>query len=182
MIYLFIGKSGSGKDYMLKQMLKNKPNVKPMVSVTTRPPRVGEENGVDYHFVSDEIFDHMLERNAFVEHREYDTEFGIWKYATLRKPNATVEDYAGIVDVQGAMDIINSYAPSVKVQVFYVFAPDDVRLERAKERGSFDLGEWNRRFEKDKVDFSDDKLEELNDLILDKYGEYLFMLPNMSNN
>lgn len=182
MIYLFIGKSGSGKNYMLEQMLQNKPHIKPMVSVTTRPPRVGEVNGVDYHFVSDEVFDNMLERNAFVEHREYNTEFGVWKYATLRKPNATTEDYAGIVDVQGAIDIINSYAPSVKVQVFYVFAPDDVRLERAKERGSFDLDEWNRRFEKDKEDFSDNRLEELNDLLIDKYGEYLFMLPNASNN
>ena len=182
MIYLFIGKSGSGKNYMLEQMLQNKPHIKPMVSVTTRPPRVGEVNGVDYHFVSDEVFDNMLERNAFVEHREYNTEFGVWKYATLRKSNATTEDYAGIVDVQGAIDIINSYAPSVKVQVFYVSAPDDVRLERAKERGSFDLDEWNRRLEKDKEDFSDNRLEELNDLLIDKYGEYLFMLPNVSNN
>jgi guanylate kinase len=54
------------------------------VSVTTRPPRSGEKNGREYHFVSDEAFDRMAERGELLEWAR----FGGWKYGTPRAPVA----------------------------------------------------------------------------------------------
>ena len=53
MLYVFIGKSAAGKDYLYHEFLNSHPDVKEVVSYTTRPPRPGEVDGVDYHFVSE---------------------------------------------------------------------------------------------------------------------------------
>ena len=54
-VYAIIGKAGSGKDYILKKVLKNIDD-HGIVSCTTRPPREGEVEGKDYHFVSSAYF------------------------------------------------------------------------------------------------------------------------------
>ena len=49
MLYVFIGKSAAGKDYLYHEFLNSHPDVKEVVSYTTRPPRPGEVDGIDYH-------------------------------------------------------------------------------------------------------------------------------------
>ncbi len=73
--------SGTGKNTVINEILKNDPNIKFSVSVTTRKPREGEVDGVDYYFVTDEQYDEFMAQDAFYEH--VDSQYGP-RYGTLR--------------------------------------------------------------------------------------------------
>ena len=75
------GPSGTGKSSVVKKMLELDKNISWSVSVTTREPREGEVNGVDYYFVSDEQYDKYRDEDAFYEY--VDSEYGS-RYGTLR--------------------------------------------------------------------------------------------------
>ncbi len=64
------GTSGAGKT-ALKNMLMDKYNIKEVISVTTRKPRLGEIDGVDYKFISRERFTALINTNAFFEYQTY---------------------------------------------------------------------------------------------------------------
>jgi guanylate kinase len=74
--------SGAGKTSIAHQILEEDPNLVLSVSVTTRPPRHGEVDGVDYHFVSSDKFEQMHRSNEFLESA---TVFGN-RYGTPRGP------------------------------------------------------------------------------------------------
>ena len=75
------GPSGTGKSSVVKKMLELDKNISWSVSVTTRIPREGEQDGVDYYFVSDEQYDKYRNEDAFYEY--VDSEYGS-RYGTLR--------------------------------------------------------------------------------------------------
>ena len=75
------GPSGTGKSSVVKKMLELDKNISWSVSVTTRTPREGEQDGVDYYFVSDEQYDKYRDEDAFYEY--VDSEYGS-RYGTLR--------------------------------------------------------------------------------------------------
>ena len=70
--YLFIisAPSGAGKTSLVKSLLRSDLNLSLSISHTTRPPRNGEVDGCDYHFVNKETFQHMLLNGEFVESAE----------------------------------------------------------------------------------------------------------------
>jgi guanylate kinase len=74
------GPSGVGKGTLIKGLLERVPGLELAVSATTRPPRSGEVNGRDYHFLSSEDFDRRVRSGDFVEHAEYAGN----RYGTLR--------------------------------------------------------------------------------------------------
>ena len=78
MIVVIVGESASGKSTLAKQFVENNPSFSRIVTYTTRPKREGEVDGIDYHFVSDEVFDSMVKQGSFVEHASYRD----WKYGT----------------------------------------------------------------------------------------------------
>jgi len=97
--------SGAGKTTLLKRIMAEVPNLGFSVSHTTRPPRPGERNGVDYHFVSRGEFLAMREGGAFLEWAEVHTNFyGTSKQAVADKLAAGVDLFLDI-DVQGAKQI-----------------------------------------------------------------------------
>ena len=65
------GPSGVGKGTIIKRVLKRLDNVKLSVSCTTRAPRVGEEDGVHYHFISKEEFEKMIAEEGFLEYESF---------------------------------------------------------------------------------------------------------------
>ena len=73
--------SGTGKTTVIKRLLAEDKHLNWSVSVTTRQPREGEVNGVDYYFVSDEEYDKLLKEDAFYEC--VDSQYGC-RYGTLR--------------------------------------------------------------------------------------------------
>jgi guanylate kinase len=91
-----------GKGTLIKGLLERAPGLQLAVSATTREPREGEVNGVDYHFLSAEDFDRRARRGEFVEHAEYAGN----RYGTLK--SELERPAAGIVleiDVQGARQV-----------------------------------------------------------------------------
>ena len=75
---VLIGKSCSGKDTVVKELKKM--GYESIVTYTTRPMRDNEIDGVNYHFVSQEIFNSMISNNEFAEWKSYKTENGNWMY------------------------------------------------------------------------------------------------------
>jgi guanylate kinase len=80
-MFIIEAPSGTGKGTVIKEILKADDNIKFSVSVTTRPPRDGEVEGVDYYFVTDEQYNEFLEQDAFYEY--VDSQYGS-RYGTLR--------------------------------------------------------------------------------------------------
>jgi guanylate kinase len=79
-VFVITGPSGVGKGTLIRGLLERIPELKLSVSATTRPPRAGEREGIDYHFLSDAEFDRLLSEGAFVEHATYSGN----RYGTLR--------------------------------------------------------------------------------------------------
>lgn len=160
MITLYVGKSAAGKDTLAKRDAKLGKTL--LVSYTTRPPREGEVDGVDYHFVNQQKFKKLYDEGIIIEHRVYHTKVdGVedtWYYGLPRIEHN--KDYVGVVTIDAAISVINIYGKD-NIYVVYVTADDEVRRERAKNRGSFSSTEWERRLEADASDFSESKIKEL---------------------
>ncbi|MCY3672113.1 MAG: guanylate kinase [Alphaproteobacteria bacterium] len=120
--------SGAGKSTISRAVLEREENIALLVSLTTRPPRKGEEDGRDYIFVDDAAFQAMVERDGFLEHAEV---FG-HRYGTPRAPvEAALEkgrDMLFDIDWQGAQQIAEK-ARTDLVGVF-VLPPSIEELER----------------------------------------------------
>ena len=104
-VFVITGPSGVGKGTLIRSLLERVPGLELAVSATTRPPRPGEKDGVDYHFLSDDEFDKRLERGEFVEHARYSGR----RYGTLRSElDERLERHHPVVleiEVQGARDV-----------------------------------------------------------------------------
>src|SRR5213076_2401425 len=70
-VLVITGPSGVGKGTLIRGLLERVPGLELAVSATTRPPRPGERDGVDYHFLSGEEFDRRVANGEFVEHAGY---------------------------------------------------------------------------------------------------------------
>ena len=78
MILILVGASASGKSTLAKEFEKQNPKFSRIVTYTTRPKREGEIDTVDYHFISDDVFESMTIDDMFVEHADYRG----WHYGT----------------------------------------------------------------------------------------------------
>lgn len=105
MVLILSGPSGSGKSTLYKRAFAQTGGFEFSVSCTTRAPREGEQDGVDYHFATRERFEELLKEDAFAEYAEVHGNF----YGTL-KSELTGRMERGIdvlldIDVQGAMQL-----------------------------------------------------------------------------
>ena len=83
-IFYIMGKSSTGKDTIYKRLLDDSSlHLKSIVSYTTRPIRVNETDGVEYYFTDEDGFAGLMESGKVVEHREYRTVHGLWRYFCL---------------------------------------------------------------------------------------------------
>lgn len=163
MIVILCGKSASGKDTTLKKLVE-KYNYIPIISTTTRPIREGEKNGVDYNFISKEEFNWKIAKDMFLEYRSYNTLFNdipdTWYYGTEKQELDPKKIYISVLDFDGAREVQKYYGRDNTI-IIYISCPDTIRENRAKQRGSFDQTEWDRRLKDDEIKFSDDKVNEL---------------------
>jgi guanylate kinase len=120
--------SGAGKSTIARMLLDADPRTTMSVSATTRPPRPTERDGVHYHFVSDEEFDKMIERDEFVE---WAPVFG-YRYGTPAAPVKAAlkaaQDIIFDVDWQGRQQIHSKMGEDM-VQIF-LLPPSMEELER----------------------------------------------------
>jgi guanylate kinase len=147
-VLILTGLSGAGKD-SVAEALKAK-GFTSAVPHTTRPMREGETEGNPYHFVSKDTYLGMLNDDEFVESNKYLTMFnGVedWSYyGTSKDALNSNEKLMLTIGVQSAL---RTKEKLDNVIVVYLFVPDKVREERAKQRGSFDQVEWDNRLAQD---------------------------------
>ena len=160
-IVLITGMSCSGKD-TIRRALEDKYNYVNIVSHTSRPKRENEINGKDYWFVGKENFQNMIDTNNLIEYRSYQTNWqgniDTWFYGIKKCKLDKNHNYVIVIDLVGAENIIKYFGDENCVTI-YLFAPDNVRKQRAIERGSFDNIEWDRRMITDYKDFNYFNLE-----------------------
>ena len=164
-IYYMMGKSSSGKDTLYKEVLKALPKLKTLVLYTTRPIREGEQEGIEYHFVTDEELERFEKAGKIIEERTYDTVYGAWIYARIEDGQinlaaydylviGTLESYAGMKKCYGAENLVP----------IYIEVEDGERLSRAlsreRQQEQPKYEEMCRRFLADQKDFSEENLEE----------------------
>lgn len=158
-IVILCGRSASGKDFIYKKLIKS--GFVGLVTNTTRPQRVNEIDSVDYNFLSQNHFFDLINNGDMIEYRKYNTEFGVWYYgSSAENVNLDKHDYVIILTLDGAEAWINHFGAENCI-VFYIDCPKYIREQRAKERGSFNREEWERRLKADKLDFPMERIAKL---------------------
>lgn len=163
-VYL-MGKSASGKDTIYRRLHKEFPELSDIVLYTTRPAREGEQDGREYHFISEEKVRQFSGEGRIIELRAYDTIHGVWKYLTV--DDGQIDLTKGSYLVIGTLESyqkMKEYFGGEAVLPVYIEVEDGLRLERAllreKEQSEPRYEEMCRRFLADCRDFSREKLEE----------------------
>lgn len=165
-IFYLMGKSSSGKDTIYKEIQKRIITLHQIVLYTTRPIRVGEEDGKEYFFVKEEQQKKLAEEGKIIELRAYNTIHGVWKYFTVNDKQIDLEtkDYL-VIGTLESYEQMRIYFGSEAMVPIYVETEDGIRLNRALERERMEeepkYEELCRRFLADAKDFSEKKLERL---------------------
>ena len=145
LLVVLSGPSGVGKDAILDELERRGHRFHRVITCTTRAPREGERDGVDYHFVSDAEFDAMISSDALLEHAEvYGHRSGVPRNQVLRQLAAGVDVYVR-TDVQGAATIRRLMPDAVLIFI----APASVAdlVDRIRARGADGDAEIARRIE-----------------------------------
>ncbi|MCX7643082.1 MAG: guanylate kinase [Armatimonadetes bacterium] len=104
-LFVVSGPSGVGKGTVVAEVLKRLPNLKRVVTYTTRQPRQGEVQGKDYRFVTKEEFERLKEQGAFLEWAEvYGNFYGSPKHE-VEQLLSSGQDVVLVLDVQGALAV-----------------------------------------------------------------------------
>lgn len=165
-IFCIIGKSSTGKDTIYQRLLDNsRLKLKNIVLYTTRPIRVNEKDGVEYHFCDAATRDAYLASGKVIEIRSYDTCHGIWDYFTVDDEQIQLDQQSYLmIGTLESYEKIKDYYNKGAVIPIYIEVEDGIRLERALRREMAQehpkYEELCRRFLADSKDFSEEKLAE----------------------
>lgn len=127
--YLFVvsGAAGTGKDSVVKLLRTAHPEIEKTVSATTRAPRPGEQDGVDYHYRSREQFEQLIRNDQVVEYNFYNGNY----YGTLREEIdhrlAAGKLVVMVIDVHGAANIRRMFPEATTI---FLLPPSEQELER----------------------------------------------------
>lgn len=134
--YLFVlsAPSGTGKDTVVAELLKRHPEVEKTISATTRAMREGEQNGVNYHFMSKEQFAQTLAADGIVEHTYYcENYYGTLRSEIERRMEAGIPVIL-VIEVEGAGNIKRMYPDATTI---FMLPPSlDVLENRLRNRGT----------------------------------------------
>lgn len=147
------GPSAVGKDTVAADVRTHFPQVWLSVSATTRPPRPGEQQGVHYHFVTDDEFDRLVAQDELLE---WAVVHGVYRYGTPRRAVldhlATGDPALLVIDLQGARQV-RARMPEAR---FVFLAPPswDELVRRLVGRGTEDAAERERRLASARVELA----------------------------
>src|SRR6267378_2765775 len=149
LLFVVTAPSGAGKTSLIDALTREDPSLKFSVSYTTRAPRPGEKDGVDYHFVDDATFLAMRSRGEFLESAEvHGYRYGTSKKAILdaleRGDNLILE-----IDWQGAQQVRKLYPGTVGI---FILPPARAELSHA---GEFKYAIINNHFENARQQLAD---------------------------
>lgn len=132
-LIVLTGKTASGKDTVMAKILRELPDLKRIVTTTSRPPRNGEKSGVDYNFISKEEFGRKIENGDFIEYVEYGGNlYGTEKVQIL---NSLDSNLIWRIDPSRAgkvRELVKDF--TTNVTVVYLTTDDKTILQRLKAR------------------------------------------------
>lgn len=141
-VFVITGPSGVGKGTVISRLRESRPNLGLSVSATTRAPRAGEVDGVDYHFLSQDQFAEHVAAGDFVEHANYSGN----RYGTLRSELERHHESGGVVleiELQGARQIRATMPEAT--QIFIAPPSAETLRERLTGRGTDSEDDIERR-------------------------------------
>ena len=162
-IILFMGPSNSGKDTIIRTLVKeNKFAFKEMIMSTTRPKRTHEVEGREYYFKTVEEMLDLEKQGKIIEKRKYDTVYGPWYYFTT---STTIDlgnnNYIGSNTLKGLDQFVKFYGMENIISLL-IKVDDGIRLQRALDREKMEENpkyqELCRRFLADSIDFSEENI------------------------
>jgi guanylate kinase len=135
-LFVISAPSGAGKSTLCRMLLERMEGVAFSVSHTTRPPRPGEVDGRDYHFVSQEEFEAMVSAGEFLEWaRVHENLYGTSRKAVMEMLSSGLDVILDI-DVQGAAQVRERFPAAITI---FILPPSwQVLEERLEKRGSED--------------------------------------------
>ncbi|RBP26473.1 guanylate kinase [Marinobacter pelagius] len=133
-LFVISAPSGAGKTSLVAEMLKNDAKLGVSISHTTRTMREGEQDGVNYHFVSRDEFEAMIARGDFLEHADVFGNYYGTSQVWVRETLARGEDVILEIDWQGA-EQVRRLIPEC-VSIFIVPPSAEVLRERLTGRGT----------------------------------------------
>lgn len=137
------GFSGAGKGTVVKKLMEGREGYVLSVSMTTRSPRPGEQDGREYFFVSDEKFESMIQSDGFLEHAGFTGHYYGTPRAWVEENLQAGRDVLLEIEVQGAMQIRERFPGAILV---FVTPPSAAELEaRLEGRGTEDYETVTRR-------------------------------------
>ncbi|HEY6770875.1 MAG TPA: guanylate kinase [Solirubrobacterales bacterium] len=133
-VFVITGPSGVGKGTLIERLLERIPELELSISATTRPPRSGEVDGREYHFLAPEEFDRRVAAGDFLEHATYSGN----RYGTLREEvERRLSEGRSVVleiEVQGARQVREAMPEAV--QIFIAPPSPEVLRGRLEGRGT----------------------------------------------
>jgi guanylate kinase len=134
-LFIIAAPSGGGKTSLTKALVKNLDNLVISVSHTTRPMRPGETDGVNYHFITKEKFQELINQNVFLEHAKvfgFGYDYGTsrdWVISQLKQHKDVILE----IDWQGANQVRQLFKDTVSI---FILPPSmEILQKRLEERG-----------------------------------------------
>ncbi|MFW2331159.1 MAG: guanylate kinase [Nitrospinota bacterium] len=132
-LFVLTAPSGAGKTTVANLLVKSCSDLERSVSYTTRPKRDSEQDGIDYHFVEDDIFSKMIEEEAFIEWAKVHNNYYGTSLSQVKSRLAMKKDLIAVIDIQGAASIRKLGLNSTSI---FLMAPSlEVIKERLAKRG-----------------------------------------------
>ncbi len=163
-IVICLGKSSSGKDTIMREILKeNKYNLQKITLSTTRPIRFGEVHGNEYYFNTEEEKLELEKQNKIIECRSYNTQHGVWHYYTTNQGiDLSIHSYITVNTLVGLDKFIEYYGQDKIISLLFEM-DDGKRFQRALDREGMQenpkYAELCRRFLADSEDFSEENIK-----------------------
>jgi guanylate kinase len=133
-LFVISAPSGAGKTTLCRALLEHFPDIEYSISFTTRQPRKGEKNGLDYHFVDKGKFRAKLKKGCWAEWAEVHGHYYGTSADLLDRSRAAGDDVLLDIDVQGAIQILERYPDAVTI---FIMPPSMTVLEeRLRKRGT----------------------------------------------
>lgn len=149
---ILLGKSASGKDTVVNNLIHNYYGYEKIITWTTRPMRPGEKQDVTYHFTDDEDFKEKIEEGFFAEWKKYNSVFGTWYYGTAVQDITNNSNNKIIILTPSGYEDIKEYINDEEILSVYLDSSLRTLYKRLKFRGD-NPKEIKRRLLHDIKDF-----------------------------
>ena len=157
MLVILSGVSGAGKDTIKKELIKRMDNVISLPSFTSRKPRVGEEEGVQYHFITKQEFEERIKNNEFYEYDLHHENYYGTSRKLLNEKIASGKIIVKDIEVNETENLIKLLKDETKLVTIFLRVEKEELRRRLIARGD-NLSEDEIELRLGRLDYEEDKI------------------------